>query len=234
MGVRRNSRIAIILAVAGSVIFGTSGFAGAASPVSAAHAQKKRTTSDMQIKYHNSWLFKSHPLKRCITLATHGTIKYTAVTHPNPRDPPPTITFKNIKLTDPVVTATVTYLRKSGSCGSRVSLSKISLGQHWTGYSCSFNPSLSVSFPWGVSVGGWPVCGGRKQASYTTSYGSGSFYKQSNSGSPTQFGNVTIDAGQTAPSYGVFASVVAYVGRTSDSYGASNGSGAKKAGLKKP
>lgn len=234
MSVRRNSRILLTSAVAGAVIFGTSSIAGAAIPVPLAHASEPDTTYQMQIKYHNSWLFKSRPLSRCISLATHGTITYTAVTHPNPHDPPPTITFENIKLTDPVVTATVTYLRKSGSCGSRVSLSKVSLGQHWTGYSCSFNPSLSASFPWGVSIGGWPVCGSRNQASYSTGYGSGSFYKQSNSGSPARFGNVTISASQTAPSYGVFASVIAYVGSKSDSYGASNGSGAKKAGLTKP
>ena len=234
MSVRRNSRIPFTLAVASAVIFGTSSVAGAATHAQLARAQEPATTYPMQIKYKNSWLFKSGSLSRCISLATHGTITYTAVTHPNPHDPPPTITFENIKLTDPVVTATVTYLKKDGSCGSRVKLSKISLGQHWTGYSCSFNPSLSASFPWGVSIGGWPVCGNRNQASYTTGYPSKSFYKQSNSGSPTRFGNVTISASQTAPSYGVFASVVAWVGGKSDSFGASNGSGAKKAGLTKP
>lgn len=230
----RNSGITVILAVAGSVILGTSAAAATASPGAHPGAVTASRTHKLQVKYHNSWLFKSRPLRRCISLATHGTIKYTTVAHPNPRNPPPTMTFENIKLTDPVVTATVTYLKKNGHCGSRDTVSKISLGQHWTGYSCSFNPSLAVSFPWGVSVGGWPSCGSRRQASYSSNYGRSSFYKQSNSGSPTQFGNVTIDAGQPAPSYGVFASVVAYIGHKSDSFGASNGSGARKAGLKKP
>jgi len=229
MSVRRNSRIAVILAAAGSVILGTSGIARAAS-----HAPELSKTYDMQIKYHNSWKFKSGPLRRCVSIKTHGTITYTAVTHPNPHDPPPTITFKKIKLTDPVLTATVYYLKKSGKCGSRDSLSRITMAQHWTGYACSFNPSLAVSVPWGVSLGGWPNCGSRRQASFTTGYGRGSFYKQSNSRSRPQFGDVTIDASQTAPSYGVYASVVAYVGNSSDSFGASSGSVARKAGLKKP
>jgi len=188
----------------------------------------------MEIKYHNSWLFKSHSLRRCIRIRTHGTITYTAVKHPNPRDPPPTITFEKIRLTDPVITASVTRLSSTGRCGSAATLSKLELGQHWTGFSCSFNPSLSVSFPWGVSIGGWPNCGDRRQAEFTTTYGRGSFFKQSNSGSPTRFGDVTIEFQQVAPSYGVFASVVAFVGTRSDSFGASNGSSARKAGLRKP
>jgi hypothetical protein len=226
MSVRRNSQIAVILAAAGSVIFGTSGTAGAAS-----RAPELSKTYNMQIKYHNSWKFKSRPLKRCVSIKTHGTITYTAVTHPNPHDPPPTITFEKIKLTDPVLTASVSYLKKNGECGSRDSLSRIIMAQHWTGYACSFNPSVSVSVPWGVSVSGWPNCGSRSQASFTSNYRRGPFYKQSNSGSRPQFGNETISASQTAPAYGVYASVVAYVGNKSDSFGASSGAVARKAGV---
>lgn len=235
MGAWQNlRRMSIVIAIVGSVVFGISGLAAAANPVSVPHVSRSCTTCRMSIKYHNSWLFKSRSLRRCIRIRTHGTIAYTAVKHPNPHDPPPTITFKNIRLTDPVITASVTRLLSSGKCGSSARLSKLSLGQHWTGYACSFNPSLSVSFPWGVSIGGWPNCGDRRQASYTTTYGRGSFYKQSNSGSPTRFGDVTIEFQQRAPSFGIFASVVAFVGTRSDSFGASNGSSARKAGLRKP
>lgn len=188
----------------------------------------------MHISYHNSWLFKSRPLRRCIAIRTHGTITYTAVGHPNPRNPPPTITFEKIKLTNPVVAASVTRLLSNGHCGSSARVSKLSLGQDWTGYSCSFNPSLSVSFPWGVSFAGWPTCGNRNQAGYMTTYGRGSSFRQSNSGSPTRFGDVTIDYQQSAPVYGVVGSVVAYVGTRSDSFDASNGASARKVGLKKP
>lgn len=234
MGAWQNLRRMSIIVISGSAIFATSGLAAAANPVSAPRVSGRCTTCLMEIKYHNSWLFKSHSLRRCISIRTHGTIKYTAVKHPNPHDPPPTISFERIRLTDPVITASVTRLLSSGKCGSTARLSKLSLGQHWTGFSCSFNPSLSVSFPWGVSIGGWPSCGDRRQASYTTTYGRGSFYKQSNSGSPTRFGNVTIEFQQRAPSFGVFASVVAFVGTRSDSFGASNGSSGRKAGLRKP
>lgn len=230
----RNLRLGIVaLPIAGSTIFGSSGLSAAASSTSAANTPAS-LIHHMAIKYHNSWLFKSRSLRRCITIRTHGTITYTTVNHPNPRNPPPTITFERIKLANPVVTATVTRLSARGRCGSRTTVSKLSLGQHWTGYACGFNPSISVSFPWGVSLGGWPNCGDRRQAGYTTSYGRGSFFEQSNSGSPTRFGDVTISFQQAAPSYGVVASVVAYVGTRSDSFGASNGASARKAGLRKP
>jgi hypothetical protein len=40
------------------------------------------------------------------------------------------------------------------------------MGQDWTGYSCSFNPSISVSIRWVISVGFWPSCGNRTQAEH--------------------------------------------------------------------
>jgi len=55
--------------------------------------------------------------------------------------------------------------------------------QLWSGWSCSFNPSISASLPWGISVGGWPSCGNRNRARHGTSYGASSFYEQFNSGS---------------------------------------------------
>lgn len=36
------------------------------------------------------------------------------------------------------------------------------------GYSCSFNPSISVSVPWGISVSAWPSCGSKKLGLYKT------------------------------------------------------------------
>ena len=73
----RNSRKAMILAVAGAVIFGSSSMAQAGT-VSARHAPKRSLTHKMSVKYHNSWKFKSRSLKRCVKIQTHGTLNYTA------------------------------------------------------------------------------------------------------------------------------------------------------------
>jgi len=39
---------------------------------------------------------------------------------------------------------------------------QLNLEQHARGYSCSFNPSVSVSVPWALSVSGWPHCGSKQ------------------------------------------------------------------------
>jgi hypothetical protein len=181
-----------------------------------------------------TWTFRSKKLHRCIKFRDKGTIHFTRQALPNPHDPPPEFKFTSIKLTDPLLTATVTHYTKSHKCTTRATLSKLSMGQHWTGYSCSFNPSLSASFPWGVSIGGWPNCGNRRQARFTgPPFGRSSHYTQANSGSPTRFGNETINFQAAAPCYGVFVSAVGFINsHTSDSYGA-NGTHSGKVCLRK-
>lgn len=53
-----------------------------------------------------------------------------------------------------------TFKRDGSTCTSkRKNWSKLNLGMHARGYTCRFNPSISVSAPWGVSVSAWPSCG---------------------------------------------------------------------------
>jgi hypothetical protein len=222
-----------IMALAGSIVLLAPTAAQAASSSSLGRLLPSRIINKT-VFYSTSWVFRSHAIGRCVTLGAQGKITYTIVTHPNPRDPPPTDSYENIKLTNPVLTAKVARYTRTNTCTVAVNLSKISIGQFWTGYACSYNPSLSVSFPWGVSFGAWPSCGDRRQASYVTHYGRGARYKQSNSGSPTRFGNDTRSFQEPAPCYGVTASVVAYVGNSSDSFGASNGSSSRRVCLQKP
>ena len=175
----------------------------------------------MIVTYSKSWVFRSHHIRRCVTYRVSGTIYYTAVAMPNPRNPPPEIAYKAITLTDPVLSATVTRYTSAGRCTSGVSLTKLTMGQYWSGYSCSYNPSLSVSWPFGVSVSAWPNCGNKRQAGYTAPYGSYKVYTQWNSGSPTVFANDTVAQGQPAPCYGVYVSALEWVGGSSDSIAAS-------------
>lgn len=222
------SRVSAVLTFAGAIVLATAGAAQAAVPA----AGSALKTEHRAVSYSVTWHFRSRAIHRCVTLRATGTVKYAETKMPNPHDPPPEIAFTSIKLTNPRLSATVYHYGK-GRCGSRERLTKISIGQHWTGYSCSYNPTLSVSYPWGISVSAWPSCGDRRQAHYSTGYGRGSYYRQSNSGSPTRFGNDTIDYQASAPCYGITASTVAYVGSRSDSYGASNGSASRKVCLKK-
>src|SRR5262249_56321815 len=96
----------------------------------------------------------------------------------------------NQKLTAPKLTADV-HTYGGGSCIGPSTVTKLSMTQYWTGYACSFNPSLSVSVPWGISFGGWPSCSDRNRAHHASSYGSGAAFTQNNTGSPTKFGSFT-------------------------------------------
>lgn len=179
-------------------------------------------TFKMKITYSKTWIFRSHLIGRCVKLHAYGTIHYKVVIISPPRQ---LVEYESIKLTNPTISAKIYHFSR-GRCTSRASVSKITLGQDWTGFSCSYNPSLSVSAPWGVSFGAWPSCGNRNQAGHTTTYGRirpRKTYVQGNSGSPTLFGNSTKSQSDTPPCYGVIATTTAYLSGKSDSYGASNG-----------
>lgn len=65
---------------------------------------------------------------------------------------------------------TIDGYRPSGSTctTTRKSWSQATLKLRSRGYSCSFNPSISVSVPWGISAQAWPSCGSVNLAQYKT------------------------------------------------------------------
>jgi hypothetical protein len=179
--------------------------------------------------FSESWTFVSTPLDVCIDFTLKGTITYHATQSPTQRGEEFSLT--SIHLNDPVLKAVVhRFYSGSGCLSGKGKVTKISMGQHWSGYSCSFTPAVAVSIPWGVSAGGWPNCGNRKQASYTTAYKSGKTFTQNNSQSQATFGNESSPPplGKPKICYGVYVSAVAWRGNTSDSYSAGNGSAANK------
>jgi hypothetical protein len=182
----------------------------AAGTLSSAQAAASKSVS-----FNKSWTFKSKTVGACVAYKVTGKITYTAVTNGHN-----SVFWSNQKLVDPVFTAKVTAY-DGGSCIGPKTLTSISMSQHWAGYSCSFNPTLSVSAPFGLSFGGWPSCGSRTLAAHSTSYGLDSSYLQDNSGSHTSFENFT---GSTShePCYGVYVSSTAHQGPgTSDSFSSS-------------
>jgi hypothetical protein len=74
-------------------------------------------------------------------------------------------TWYNQHLNDSTLTADIRAYDR-GACKGRATTTNMEMGQDWTGYSCSFNPSISVSIPWAISVGFWPSCGNRTQAEH--------------------------------------------------------------------
>lgn len=170
--------------------------------------------------YYFEWVFESpsppYGVKRCIVIDEQG--KFTWTNTVTGRD---IYEWNNITLHNPTLTITV-YNGGTNSCQFRKTLSKAELRQDWAGYACSFNPSISISYPWGVSFGGWPSCGSRHQGGRRTSPGGAySIYNQYNTGAPLRFASYGIALTRSGPCYGSYPTITAYVGGSSDTFIAS-------------
>jgi|HubBroStandDraft_1064217.scaffolds.fasta_scaffold07220_5 hypothetical protein len=177
-----------------------------------------------KVKYSKEFTYKSINLPVCVKLTATGDITYT--TTYTARGRAASVTWTDQKVNDPTLKV-VTFNHR---CTKHRSVQRIVISQHWTGYECSFNPSISVDVSvtgLSVSVSAWPSCGERNQAIYTTSYGRGWHHTQYNGGSPIGFGDYTDPVTGVGllfppPCYGVYPSTVFYYGGNSDSYGAGN------------
>jgi hypothetical protein len=183
---------------------------------------KVLVTQRHKIHYNKSWTWKSHALGTCTVLRVTGYFKYTTKTGRY------NVQYVNQVVNSPRLTAYVDGLR-NGHCTRSANVSKYQIAQHWTGYSCSFNPHISVSATiTGLSVGisGWPSCGNRNQAIYSTGYGSGNHAIQDNTGSPIAFGDTTSYGSPASPPplvcYGVYPSAEIWKPHHSDSFGVGN------------
>jgi len=179
-----------------------------------AHAAASRSNVDT---YDKSWTFASADLSRCVKFRATGSITYDTYIYRG------IYYVSNIELSSPKLTANVTGWSPTAGCyTTSATLTKLTMVQHWTGYACDYNPSISVSLPFSVGVSFWPSCGNRNQATFSTTYAvTSSTYTQSNSGSPVDFGYKAYGAKPSSgPCFGVFVSAVAYRGSSSDSYSA--------------
>jgi hypothetical protein len=205
-------RIAVSLTVAGGLVL-------------IPHAASAGTTSNTDT-LSKSWTFVSKPLSMCVDFTVVGNITYKATESPNRIT---SFELKSIHLNDPVLKAVVHgWTLNAGCLAEKRRVSKISIGQHWAGFACSDNPSISVAIPWGVAASAWPTCGSRKQGSYTTSYGAGARFTQNNTGSPATFANVYSQGAKPKDCYGVFVSAEIFKGNKSDSYADGQGAAAKQ------
>src|SRR6185312_780550 len=102
----RGRRLSGASILALSLLFATS--SGIAQAASAA-PQKAPKPVHTKVSYNLTWTFRSKKLHRCIKFRDKGTIHFTRQALPNPHDPPPEFKFTSIKLTNPLLTATVTH-----------------------------------------------------------------------------------------------------------------------------
>jgi hypothetical protein len=218
----RRIRLVLILIAALAVFAAVAGGQSANAATNRAAAPQDHTISD-SVTYDVGWTFVSGHLGACMHFQATGKITYTIDIFVSPRQGSAYWTWTKQTIHDPELKLTVS----NSKCRGSKDLTKVHMAQSWAGYSCTYNPSIAVSYPWGISFSDWPDCGDRTEATYHTSYGKGTVYEQYNSGSPTEFGDYTSifqssGGHPTPPCYGVFASGTFYIGNKSDSYGAGN------------
>lgn len=225
------SRLVVALALAAVLALVFAAFTGSSASASTQADGHRQVASPEQrvvvnkgfvIVYRRAWTFKSVPLHRCVVYIASGHFAY----HLKETEfRSKTYTWSDQRISDPELQAVV-YSYNGHTCGSTATVSRIKIAQYWTGYSCSYNPSISFSAPWGISFAFWPSCGNRNQVGYETHYGKGSHYRQYNTGSKAVFGNysstVKLHSSPVVPCYGVYPSSTVYRGNISDSYGAGN------------
>jgi hypothetical protein len=221
-GYRTRTLSAWVAAVLAAAVVAIALTALAPRVASAAAARPHETLpqGNFKVTYTKTWTFKSRPLHTCVVFIASGNITYTysLVTGVKVTQ----YLWSNQSLNSPKLSVYY-HPYKGKSCGkARARLSHVVIGQYWSGYSCSFNPSISVSAPWGISFGGWPGCQERNQAGYSSPYGRGTHAVQNNTGSQTTFGNLTKRSQSDYPCYGVYVSGQFWIGLQSDSYGEGN------------
>jgi hypothetical protein len=218
-------RRALLSALAIPLIYSltAAGTASAAttSPVRSTVTPAATKLGNFKVSYKDSWTFKSKNIGACVVFTATGNITYSVSYAANGKTQF-RYTWSSQRLNQPTVEADI-HAYANGSCIGPGLATGMELGQAWTGYSCSYNPSLSVAFPWSVGVSFWPTCGDRNQAEYHHRYsGTYTFYEQFNSGDPSSFGDydsvIPIGGKPKPPCLGLYVYGTAYEKNVSDSY----------------
>lgn len=219
-------RSAITVAVIGAAVLGAPGAHADGLPL--VHGTKAapgvaQAKKPFVVEYTKRWKWVSHPLRVCIKFTATGHFTYRNSLAPG--HPFLTERWKDQVIHDP----TLKVASYKMNCRTRLSIGRFDITQHWTGYSCSFNPHISISATvtgLSLAVSAWPSCGNRTQALFGTSYAGGEHHTQFNSGSPIGFGeyDALINGVEKPPPpcYGIFPSAIIHAHGNSDSFGAGN------------
>lgn len=185
--------------------------------------------NDQSQSIYKYWVSYSPALGTCARYSLTGTMKFRSTYTPAKTSYPTypkSYMVSNAKLVNPVLRVnTYAYSSSAGCTLTKKSVSSIRFAQHWGGYGCSFNPSVSVGVPWAVGVSFWPNCGTKYQAKRSSSFGSGSTFTQNNynNGNPiaTWAGSLAFRTNSPPPDpcLSVFIDSRLVRGTSDDSYG---------------
>jgi hypothetical protein len=178
------------------------------APASAASPWHNRSKD--YLVTHDFW---SQPLNMCVHVVVEGTMKYQREKW---LEQSAYFNYRNPKLINPEISA----FTKAG-CARTSPLVRTATGadltQRWYDYRCNVRPTVSVGFPWSISVGGSVQCGNVTLTKrMTTPRAKGGYeFAQFNSGNPVHWSE--LNQRTTAVCLGGSATVVIYKKGRSDS-----------------
>lgn len=184
-----------------SIVAATTVVVSLAATAEAATPTKKSNTDT----YSRSGTIPFPENGECIRYIIDGTITYTA--RKGQKDTGSnlgTYFLQNIKLKSPRLRVNaVKYDTVTHGCTTRTAKFKgLGVRQVWAGYSCNFNPSISVGLPWGVSFSAWPSCGDKRAASYGSKFTNLTGGTQLRTDSMVKFADYTYSLRSTDPRSG--------------------------------
>ena len=98
-------------------------------------------------------------------LHDHGKLRYVAKRYgPTAIENNIDWRLENLRVVTPTLAAqTYKYDPGSHACTSRRQrVSQFHFSEHYAGFACDWNPSISISAPWGVGLSFWPSCANKK------------------------------------------------------------------------
>lgn len=221
---QRGMRVAALLALVVTAIIASGGGQAEAANHPAVGAAPQGNHGNWSEKYTLTWNWASRDIPtRCVKIVFSGNITYSL--NISAIHGVSIFEWTDEKLNDPRIDIYVTREGARSSCSrTSANLDGANLRQDWTGWGCDFNPSLGFSYPWGVTLSGWPSCGERRQLGrHTTETGVHSHYYQGNSGAPGGFGDYTSVGIAIAPCYGAYPTVTIHLNGGSDTFGSGSG-----------
>lgn len=189
------------------------GLAATLALPSVAGASTSTPSGARAVKHHHksytaNWTFKDRSQHRCVSYKVTGGVKWDTQVH----EPSGAIEWSHQRLSPQPTFTAIVHAYSHGACTGPAVLHKITMAQHWSGYSCSFTPSFGLTAPWGVSFSFWPDCSNKNQANFGSTYGSNGIYIQYTNGvPPISFGDWGDVPPTKGPCYGVYVSSTNYI-----------------------
>jgi hypothetical protein len=196
---RRRSSLITRAALVSAAALLLSGLATGTGSVAGANPASLYQPKNVSVPYDQNWVFISKPLKTCMFIDIHGTLKahhrnaYSAGSVPDPK----WFLWSKLRMEKPLMTMrTGTIVHADGTTGCDLSrpikLEHATLEQQWYEGGCHLGIAIAAGAPWSISVAPTYSCKTTKVADRAQPYDSGTKFAQHNTGYPVHYSGTVL------------------------------------------